>query len=713
MKNKKIILLLTLLYCSFGVLDSSGQNQSPNVIRPRIVGGFESTRGAWPFMVGLFSNGSSALTSRQFCGGTLINAKWVVTASHCIDSETTSSFKVGIGLHDLRTDSGELISVSRIIKHPNFNSTTLENDIALIELSSNSTLGTPINIYNSGSSLSGFDSTAIGWGTTSFNGSSSPTLREVVLPIVSNSTCNSVMGGILSSMVCAGFTSGGKDACQGDSGGPLVIGSGSSAQLVGVTSYGDGCAQAGTYGVWTRASSFASWISGYIQTTSETNGNYGLWNSYLSMINIAELQNTSSSAVTAQVNIFSNAGSLVSSNFVSVPANGQTDVILNELGGFTANSYGIVQISSNVSGRVLFYKTQNGAFTDFEFANSIPFSPATNGTSYASFNTFQPSFNIGDSNNLVANWLSLVNLETSSASFLVSKYLQDGSLYSQESFTLGGRSRVDIEGGHNFPGKNRIGLIEITPSISSTDYTAQLTRYGYSSNGSNFDFSLPLIARAGRNNGVLPLGDSALNQNWIEIINVGSSSTTATLKIYSQSGAQLLNTSFSLSAKSQTHVDASSYIPSGSIGYAEVTMTGSNQFLGQSMTYFRDPIYNAITSISGGQNQLASSSATNGSYNLFLTMNNELKIHNTSSSTAVFNIQLNNLGNTISSNTYSLAANASGVLNLNDTTTFGTSANTYGSIRLTPSSGTLFANTIRVKNDTSSLPEFVVPISFE
>jgi secreted trypsin-like serine protease len=102
----------------------------------------------------------------------------------------------------------------------------------------------------------------LGWGTTSENGSSSNQLRTATVPIVSDSSCRSSYGSdfVQSDMVCAGYTSGGVDTCQGDSGGPLLIG----GVLAGITSWGEGCAEAGHPGVYTRLAAFSDLVTAQV-----------------------------------------------------------------------------------------------------------------------------------------------------------------------------------------------------------------------------------------------------------------------------------------------------------------------------------------------------------------------------------------------------------------------------------------------------------------
>ena len=98
-------------------------------------------------------------------------------------------------------------------------------------------------------------------GTLEEGGSDLPEdLMKVSVPVTDRATCREQYGesDITDNMFCAGLEEGGKDACQGDSGGPMIDESGA---LVGVVSWGNGCAQAGYSGVYTRVGQFVDWVN--------------------------------------------------------------------------------------------------------------------------------------------------------------------------------------------------------------------------------------------------------------------------------------------------------------------------------------------------------------------------------------------------------------------------------------------------------------------
>ena len=83
-------------------------------------------------------------------------------------------------------------------------------------------------------------------------------------------------GMIHESQICAGFAQGGVDSCSGDSGGPLFVEQDGQRTLVGVVSFGDGCARPDAYGIYTNVSFFRSWIEQYVElepTSAENSSN--------------------------------------------------------------------------------------------------------------------------------------------------------------------------------------------------------------------------------------------------------------------------------------------------------------------------------------------------------------------------------------------------------------------------------------------------------
>jgi secreted trypsin-like serine protease len=232
----------------------------------RIIGGRPYSINEVPYQVALVRG--YATNRYQFCGGTLIAPDTVVTAAHCIDNGIVQNDPARLDIvagTAFFPESGERIKARSIAVHPQWNSSNNDYDIAIIKLATPSAMGRPVPIDGNVVAVP-VDVTVTGWGALSEGGRGSEELMGVVVPTVDTATCNhrdSYGGAITDRMLCAGRREGGLDSCQGDSGGPLVAGTGAGARLVGVVSFGEGCARELKYGVYTRVSSVAPWLASF------------------------------------------------------------------------------------------------------------------------------------------------------------------------------------------------------------------------------------------------------------------------------------------------------------------------------------------------------------------------------------------------------------------------------------------------------------------
>ncbi|XP_011635957.1 trypsin-1-like [Pogonomyrmex barbatus] len=230
----------------------------------RIVGGVETLVNQYPWMVLLMYRG------QFYCGGTVINSRYVLTAAHCIDRFDANKLTVRILEHDwnlANETKTQDFNVEKVIMHSGYSTTNYNNDIALIKLKNIIKFQGPMRpvcLPDQVKTFAGKKGIVTGWGAVKEGGAISYTLQEVVVPILTNAECRATKyppRRITDNMICAGFQEGGKDSCQGDSGGPLHIVENGVHQIVGVVSWGEGCAQPGYPGVYSRVNRFLTWIA--------------------------------------------------------------------------------------------------------------------------------------------------------------------------------------------------------------------------------------------------------------------------------------------------------------------------------------------------------------------------------------------------------------------------------------------------------------------
>ncbi|MFJ4736780.1 S1 family peptidase [Streptomyces sp. NPDC088770] len=226
-----------------------------------VVGGTATTTAEYPFVMQI-----TDAAGAQFCGGTLVAPTKVVTAAHCVVGEIADNMRVVGGRTRLDGTDGTVGEVSGVWFDPKYTDAAGGGDVAVLTLKSPMPYATASYVSPAGTGVyaPGMTARVLGWGTTRENGGSSDELRTAAVPVMSDSDCRDSYGSdfVASDMVCAGYTSGGVDTCQGDSGGPLLIG----GVLAGITSWGDGCAEAGRPGVYTRLASFSSLVTEQVLT---------------------------------------------------------------------------------------------------------------------------------------------------------------------------------------------------------------------------------------------------------------------------------------------------------------------------------------------------------------------------------------------------------------------------------------------------------------
>ncbi|XP_058979501.1 trypsin 5G1-like [Musca domestica] len=226
----------------------------------RIVGGHEVDIQDVPFQVSLQG-------SFHFCGGSLIAKRFVLTAAHCTagHSAVNPGFKVRLGSSYSAKD-GILLKPLRIHQHKKYNPMNIDYDFSILELEDYELFSLPFEVEfaklpsRDAELPDGTLVTVSGWGNTQNSSESNHVLRATNVPTVNQDECALAyrgFGDITERMLCAGFTEGGKDACQGDSGGPLFH----KDTLVGVVSWGYGCARPNYPGVYSRVTSVLPWIA--------------------------------------------------------------------------------------------------------------------------------------------------------------------------------------------------------------------------------------------------------------------------------------------------------------------------------------------------------------------------------------------------------------------------------------------------------------------
>ncbi|XP_037898342.1 venom serine protease-like, partial [Glossina fuscipes] len=244
-------------------------------INTRVVNGKEARINEYPNVVAL-----KDVTSMQasFCVGTIISHRCVLTAAHCIDHQPRAANLIILaGDHYIQrteeTKYSAQYSVQEIIRHPEYQANTVQNDIALlittVDIEWSRGVG-PICLPSFAAKDLSFALKyvdIVGWGTLHFAGAMSDTLQKITLMVIENEPCQKAyenISTISSSQMCTfDYTGNNRDSCQYDSGGPLILRQ-DRQFLLGLVSFGTDCgAEKYSVGVNTRVGFFLPWIYKY------------------------------------------------------------------------------------------------------------------------------------------------------------------------------------------------------------------------------------------------------------------------------------------------------------------------------------------------------------------------------------------------------------------------------------------------------------------
>lgn len=233
------------------------------VTTQEIIGGTSTTIAEHPWQVALTTNGGT-----QFCGGSILNSRWVITAQHCID-EGNANMRVVAGITQLSQQStGQIRAIDAVANFPGFVDVETGGDVALLHLATALDLSGPnaraIPLLKpteaaDGATAPGALSTITGWGATS-SASSSNTLQRADVALISNAQAEAAYG-ITIDGEQIGAAAPGKDACTRDGGGPLSVVVGGVRKLAGVISWGFGCADPSFPGMYARTSVFQPFLA--------------------------------------------------------------------------------------------------------------------------------------------------------------------------------------------------------------------------------------------------------------------------------------------------------------------------------------------------------------------------------------------------------------------------------------------------------------------
>ncbi|XP_022534360.1 vitamin K-dependent protein C isoform X2 [Astyanax mexicanus] len=252
--------------CGQILIAKSSQSTKPKpVLHPWLSGGTVGKKGESPWQA-LILNAKG----KFHCGGVLLDESWVLTAAHCLETSLRFSVRLGDYLRFTKEGDEVTIPVSKIVSHPKYNPLTVDNDIALLRLSTPVKFTTYIlpaclpsrSLAERVLHRNGTETVVTGWGKPNETATHySSALSYIKVPIVDRAECaQHMVNNLTQNVLCAGIIGKIKDACEGDSGGPMMTLYHNTWFLLGLVSWGEGCGRTDKLGIYTKVSNYMEWI---------------------------------------------------------------------------------------------------------------------------------------------------------------------------------------------------------------------------------------------------------------------------------------------------------------------------------------------------------------------------------------------------------------------------------------------------------------------
>lgn len=233
--------------------------------RAQIIGGERDRQQGVKWIAAILNRGPGSRFDRQFCGGSLVGGRYVLTAAHCVagPKRLPRELQVLVGTKDL-SRGGTVRNLRSIHVFPGYNRSTDYGDVALLRLARGVGYG-PVPLVAAKARAIGRSAYVAGWGSTT-GGRSYPTrLRSGFVAVRQGSVCEARYSGPYHPGVqsCAGTTR--PNICSGDSGGPLALRVRGRWRLLGVSNLASvPCGTGPGVFAWTGSPRLQGWISSHL-----------------------------------------------------------------------------------------------------------------------------------------------------------------------------------------------------------------------------------------------------------------------------------------------------------------------------------------------------------------------------------------------------------------------------------------------------------------